>query len=163
MLSCVASFGGMARWRAGVLACALIAGACASKAATSTSVPACKHPVPPHDTCQERWCDNPFGVGMPCTAKGGECKANDGKAGKDDLAAVLCAAAFSPDSQFCTMPCVEDSQCGANAVCRGDPKDPSAGKGCVLKTCAGDSPDAGSSASGDAKSAGDATATGDAK
>ncbi|MBM4345121.1 MAG: hypothetical protein FJ100_17255 [Deltaproteobacteria bacterium] len=180
---CVARFEGLAHARIAGLALAGVIAACAAKdpvspgadAATDAAgkgqdaatladgtKAACVHPTPPKDACQERWCDHPYGVGMPCTAKGGECKANEGKAGKDDLAAVLCSATFTDGKQaFCTMPCVADAQCGTGARCLGDPDNPGAGKGCVLLTCAGEvKPPADGGASPDGTA--DAAATSDA-
>lgn len=97
----------------------------------------CVHPTPPQDSCQERWCDNELGVGMPCTKSGGECMANKDKG---DLGAVLCTATQAKEA-FCTLPCVDDEDCGKGAVCRGDPKAPKSGKGCILAACAGPGPE----------------------
>ena len=185
---CVARFEGLGRARGGALVLAVLIAACAAKEPTAVATDAasdsasssdggtladgakaaCKHPTPPLEACQERWCDQPYGVGMPCTAKGGECKANDGKAGTDDLAAVMCTAAFTAGKEaFCTMPCVADAQCGAGARCAGDPANPSAGKGCVLIACVGEAKpaDAGATSDGnaDAASAADAPSLTDAK
>ena len=179
MLACVINFQGLVGVRSVVLGAALVMGACSTKstptaAASDSSAQvdgvgagsadsgakadaapkACVHPTPPQDPCQERWCDNPIGVGMPCTAKGGECKANEKKATEDQsVPAVICTAAFASEA-FCTVPCVLDDQCGAAAVCRGDPKDPDGPRGCILATCSGDSPSPAADAVGD----GDATA-----
>lgn len=175
---CVARFDGLGRARLGAIALAALIAACAAKTPTSTATAAaadgfvasgtdagtladgakaaCKHPTPPKDACQERWCDYPLGVGMPCTEKGGECGANDGKAGKDDVAAVICTFAFTGGKQaMCTMPCVADAQCGAGSVCRGDPSNPGGGRGCVLIACAGEAKpaDAGSTSDGSADAA----------
>ena len=127
--------------RIGLVLLVLASGACGTSATSPTSPAACKHPTPPKQACQARWCDNPLGVGMPCTKDGGECLANnDPKVTK----AILCTAAFSDSDAFCTLPCVDDEDCGKGARCVGDPANPKAGQGCMLTACltSNDSPDA---------------------
>ena len=106
--------------------------ATSATATTSGGTTACKHPTTPKDKCQERWCDNPLGVGMPCTKGGSECLANEQP---KVVAATLCTANFSESDAFCTLPCVDDEDCGKGAQCVGDPANPKAGKGCMLTAC----------------------------
>lgn len=85
----------------------------------------------PSDPCLAGQCGNALGVGQPCTDGGNECS---------DLGlgnAILCTADFS-DSElwFCTMGCDVDEDCGADAVCTGDPADPLSPKGCTPSSCA---------------------------
>lgn len=122
----------------------------------------CPHPTPPKEKCQERWCDNIWHVGMPCTLGGGECKANidlvgDGSGG---LGAVLCTAPFDANHWFCTKPCGDSKECGPGASCEGDEK----GHGCVLSACVGppDPPDALASKDGDAQTMADTASATDA-
>ena len=71
---------------------------------------------------------NEKGVGMFCTAGGGECQ----------FPAFICTVDGDPTSKdtFCTLPCSTDLQCGSNAACRGDPaKDGGGSKGCVPSAC----------------------------
>jgi hypothetical protein len=85
---------------------------------------------PPNDVCLPV-CGTVLGVGQPCTPGGGECAQwlPDG--------AFFCTVDFVPDAdlQMCTRPCGEDVDCGADAVCIGDPKDPDSDKGCVPASC----------------------------
>lgn len=127
---------------------------------------ACVHPTAPIKACYARWCDNPLGVGMPCTKGGGECKANEAKAGDGGLGAVFCTASASPDEAFCTLPCVDDGDCGAGARCSGDPDNPKSGKGCILIACSAGEPSADTSSGldiggSDAAAGSDATAGSD--
>ncbi len=96
---------------------------------------ACVSAVAPLHACQARWCDNPKGVGRPCTKGGGECNLNKALGSDLDLPAVICTAAYSTEDQFCTRPCGSDDDCGAGAVCAGDPDNPKSGKGCMLAAC----------------------------
>lgn len=124
--------------------------ACGSNATSSTTTTttggtaACKHPTAPKSACQERWCDNPLGVGMPCTKGGSECLANEQP---KVLTATLCTANYSDSDAFCTLPCVDDEDCGKGAQCVGDPANPKAGKGCMLTACLGSGPDVDASSS----------------
>lgn len=75
-------------------------------------------------------CGNELFVGQPCTEGGGECTDN----GFD--MAFLCTADFSEtDLAFCTMTCVDDQDCGSDALCTGDPDNPAAGRGCFPASC----------------------------
>ena len=96
----------------------------------------CVHPTPPKDKCQEHWCDNPYGVGMPCTKGGGECDLNAPKDDGVSMGAVMCTAVYGDGSDaFCTKPCGDDSDCGKGARCSGDPSNPGSGRGCILIAC----------------------------
>lgn len=127
----------------------------------------CQHPTPPKDPCQENWCANAYGVGMPCTKGGGECDLNVPKDDGISMGAVMCTAVYGNGSDaFCTKPCGDDSDCGKGARCVGDPDNPGSGKGCMLIACS-PYPDA-IGGGGDAKTtadaadgASDATATAD--
>lgn len=145
-----------------------------SDAGASAAAASCKHPTPPKQACQVRWCDNEWGVGMPCTKGGGECLDLKTRNNDDGIGAVMCTAAYSDNEAFCTKPCGDDSDCGKGARCVGDPDNPSAGRGCMLVACAGPADaDAGegdtdggavdgSGAGGDATAAAsDATVSGD--
>ncbi len=73
-------------------------------------------------------CGNEVGVGKPCTTGGGECNGNS--------TANLCTADFVETTlAYCTKPCVEDADCGSDAVCRGDPAAPDGPKGCAPAAC----------------------------
>lgn len=88
---------------------------------------------PPSDPCLTV-CGNERKVGQSCTKGGGEC-------GEFDLInAWLCTADHGETGlQFCTRPCVDDSDCGSGALCRGDPSDPDgSNRGCVPTACIGD-------------------------
>lgn len=126
----------------------LILASCNGAAATATTTTsgsdaagsgskACVSAVAPLHACQARWCDNPKGVGRPCTKGGGECNLNKALGSDLDLPAVICTAAYSTTDQFCTLPCGSDEDCGAGAVCAGDPDNPKSGKGCMLAACLG--------------------------
>jgi hypothetical protein len=73
-------------------------------------------------------------VGKYCTVNGGEC-VNLGLGN-----AYACTVEHDATAMpFCTKACIQDSQCGAGAVCVGDP-DPDGGmnaglKGCVPSAC----------------------------
>jgi hypothetical protein len=84
----------------------------------------------PNDPCLPR-CGNSLGVGMPCTLGGGECNPNG-------FAARFCTIDQVPDAELhmCTGPCLDDGDCGEEAVCQGDPDDPDGPKGCVPAACA---------------------------
>ena len=84
----------------------------------------------PNDPCLPR-CGNSLGVGMACTAGGGECTGND-------VHALFCTIdqVADADLHMCTGPCVADEDCGEDAVCQGDPEDPNGPKGCVPAACA---------------------------
>ncbi len=101
----------------------------------------CQDPTPALETCYAGWCLNPYHVGMPCTKGGSECTANNSLNGQ--MGAILCTANQDPTSAFCTLPCVDDSDCGLGATCVGSADHPTAGKGCILTACL-----AGSDASG---------------
>ena len=85
----------------------------------------------PNDPCLPD-CGNELGVGQPCTKGGYECS---------DFNIVteagMCTVDFSNTTElaFCTRPCSNDNDCGTGAICRVDPEDPNASKGCVPKTC----------------------------
>lgn len=99
---------------------------------------------PPSDPCLADQCGNAFGVGQPCTAGGNECA--DMGVGN----AIFCTADYDDgDLQFCTKPCVLDSQCGEGAYCGIDPADPGRGAGCIPLSCKGDEPDGGQLDAGD--------------
>ena len=86
---------------------------------------------PPNDPCLPE-CGNEIGVGQPCTKGGYEC------ADFDLLTeAAMCTVDFSSTTElaFCTRPCSTDADCGTGAICREDPEDPNASKGCVPETC----------------------------
>jgi len=66
----------------------------------------------------------------------------------------LCTAdAGETALQFCTFPCIDDEDCGSDAICAGDPDNPEAGRGCLPTSCwdgddddsAGDDDDSGAS------------------
>ena len=96
----------------------------------------CVHPTPPKSACQEHWCVNPYGVGMPCTKGGGECDLNAPKDDGVSMGAVMCTAVYGDGSDaFCTKPCGDDSDCGKGARCSGDPSNPGSGRGCILVAC----------------------------
>ena len=96
----------------------------------------CVHPTPPKDVCQEHWCDNQYGVGMPCTKGGGECDLNVPKDDGVTMGAVMCTAVYGSGADaFCTKPCGSDADCGKAARCVGDPANPNSGKGCMLVAC----------------------------
>jgi len=88
---------------------------------------------PPNDPCLPV-CGNERGVGQPCTAGGGEC--NDFL--NIDGGAAICTVDFVADADLhmCTRPCADDTDCGTDAVCQGDPEDPDSDKGCVPASCA---------------------------
>ncbi len=105
-------------------------------ALTDSTGVACVHPTPPKDACQENWCANPYGVGMPCTKGGGECDLNIPKDDGVSMGAVMCTAVYGDGTDaFCTKPCGDDSDCGKGARCVGDPSNPGSGKGCMLIAC----------------------------
>ncbi len=85
---------------------------------------------PPNDPCLPK-CGNSIGVGMPCTLQGGECNNNG-------IHALFCTIDHVADADLamCTGPCVDDTDCGEDAVCQGDPADPDSPKGCVPAACA---------------------------
>lgn len=94
---------------------------------------ACSVHVPePSDPCLPE-CGNEIGVGQPCTQGGYECS---------DFNIVteagMCTVDFSQTTElaFCTRPCSNDQDCGTGAICRVDPGDPNASKGCVPQSCA---------------------------
>jgi len=93
--------------------------------ACSSNVP------PPNDPCLPE-CGNELGVGQPCTKGGAECS---------DFnlltQAAMCTVDFSNTTElsFCTRPCSQDADCGTGAICREDPGDPAASKGCVPESC----------------------------
>lgn len=86
----------------------------------------------PNDDCIPDVCGNEKGVGMTCTAGGGECNDNG------FTNAFLCVHDHDPTAtlNICTRPCVVDEDCGADARCTGDPDDPDSAKGCVPGPCA---------------------------
>jgi hypothetical protein len=93
---------------------------------------ACSVHVPePNDPCLPQ-CGNEIGVGQPCTKGGYECS---------DFNIVteagMCTVDFSDSTElsFCTRPCSNDNDCGTGAICRVDPGDPNAAKGCVPEDC----------------------------
>jgi hypothetical protein len=93
---------------------------------------------PPSDPCLAGQCGNAFGVGQPCSAGGNECA--DMGVGN----AIFCTADFDDGNlQFCTKPCVLDTQCGAGAYCGIDPADPGRGAGCIPLSCKDDETDGG--------------------
>jgi hypothetical protein len=93
---------------------------------------------PPSDPCLAGQCGNAFGVGQPCTTGGNECA--DMGVGN----AIFCTADYDDgDLQFCTKPCVLDSQCGEGAYCGIDPADPGRGAGCIPLSCKDDETDGG--------------------
>jgi hypothetical protein len=111
----------------------------------------CMTPPGPGDTCV-RPCNtgNEYGVGRYCTPGGGEC----GRA----RSAPICSADFDPSRPafgWCLRPCASDANCGAGAVCVGQP----GSSGCVPVACAPSS--RGDAGAGDA-SVGDAGAEMDA-
>ncbi len=73
-------------------------------------------------------------VGEFCTPQGGEC---DDNLSQVTGAAIFCTVDFETDATdwFCTKPCEQDSQCGANAACRGDPAEDGGRKGCIPSSC----------------------------
>lgn len=77
---------------------------------------------------------NDFGVGMACTAGGGECADTPGRM------APFCTVDQRPDADaFCTRPCdptmPAEPQCGQGAVCENEG---GAGpSGCILAACVG--------------------------
>jgi hypothetical protein len=94
----------------------------------------CSYGLPaPNDTCLPP-CGNERGVGQPCSRGGGECNEWLNLSG----GAGLCTVDFVPDADLhmCTRPCADDLDCGADAVCQGDPDDPDSDKGCVPASCA---------------------------
>lgn len=91
----------------------------------------CEPCAPPgNDPCLPK-CGNDIGVGKPCTKDGGECNDNP------VLAAKICTVDQVPDADLvmCTGPCLDDSDCGADAVCTGDPEGSPAERGCVPAAC----------------------------
>jgi hypothetical protein len=86
----------------------------------------------PNDVCLPK-CGNERGVGQPCTKGGGECNAWLAVSG----GAGICTIDFVSDADLhmCTRPCADDVDCGADAVCQGDPNDPGGDKGCVPQSC----------------------------
>lgn len=76
-------------------------------------------------------CGNEQHVGQPCSEGGGECNEYLGSG------AGFCTADVDRGTTlfFCTRPCEEDSNCGTNAVCRGDPAEPDGPKGCIPAAC----------------------------
>jgi hypothetical protein len=56
---------------------------------------------------------NELGVGEFCEAAGNQCADND--------TAAICIVLFDPSgySNFCSMPCTTDADCGDNALCMG--------------------------------------------
>ncbi len=76
---------------------------------------------------------NELRVGEFCTAGGPQCDDNL-EAGLNF--AFICTSTVQADSDgFCTRSCMQDSQCGTNAVCRGDPGQDGGQKGCVPIAC----------------------------
>ena len=73
-------------------------------------------------------------VGEFCTPQGGEC---DDNLSQVTGAAIFCTVDFEVGANdwFCTKPCEQDSQCGTNAVCTGDPAEDGGRKGCVPLSC----------------------------
>lgn len=93
----------------------------------------CDFGLPPPNTACLPVCGNIVGVGQPCTRLGGECNQwLDVEGG-----ALFCTVDFVEDAdlQMCTRPCGADADCGPDAVCIGDPKDPNSDKGCVPASC----------------------------
>jgi hypothetical protein len=85
---------------------------------------------PPSDPCLPV-CGNEFGVGQPCTKDGFECPAID--VGNE---ATFCTVDFEDTGlAFCTKPCFDDSDCGSDAFCTGDPANPDSDKGCTPAAC----------------------------
>lgn len=85
----------------------------------------------PNDPCLPQ-CGNEIGVGQPCTKGGFECSDFD-----LFTEAAMCTVDFSNTTElsFCTRPCSNDDDCGTGAICREDPEDPNASKGCVPQSC----------------------------
>lgn len=114
----------VARAVAGVLSLAALAG-CWGPAPCDANLP------PPSDPCIPK-CGNSLNVGQPCTKGGGECGSFD------PARAWACTVDFADTNlAFCTRPCVDDTDCAEDAVCQGDPNNPSSDKGCVPVACAG--------------------------
>jgi hypothetical protein len=88
----------------------------------------------PNDTCLPA-CGNAIGVGQPCTRGGGECSGYR----LEDGEAIFCTVDFdeSADLSMCTKPCINDDQCGDDAICTSDPEDPG-DRGCVPAACVED-------------------------
>ena len=69
-------------------------------------------------------------VGEFCSKGGGECEDNF------EQGAIFCTVDNDDTTDsFCTKPCEQDLQCGANARCSGDPANPTGPKGCVPVQC----------------------------
>ncbi len=101
-----------------------------SNAVADDGVPCPAELPPPSDPCIPA-CGNELGVGQPCTRGGFQCpflqQGNE---------ASFCTVDFDDTNlAFCTRPCVDDSDCGADAVCRGDPAKPDADRGCTPASC----------------------------
>lgn len=83
---------------------------------------------PPSHECLAG-CGNELNVGMPCSKLGGECDTADFR-----MAFICSIDVRDTELDFCTRPCKKDSECGANAVCHGDPENPLQA-GCVPIAC----------------------------
>jgi hypothetical protein len=94
------------------------------------SVPCPAELPPPSDPCIPL-CGNEFGVGQPCSKGGFQCPFIE-----TGTEASFCTVDFDDTNlAFCTKPCVDDSDCGADAVCTGDPDKPESDKGCTPASC----------------------------
>lgn len=85
------------------------------------------------DPCLADACGNSIGVGVPCSAGGGECGEFSLLGGE----AWVCTVDFVSDAalHMCTRPCGSDDDCGNGAVCMGDPGEEGGDKGCVPDAC----------------------------
>ena len=85
------------------------------------------------DPCLAEECGNSIGVGVPCSAGGGECGEFSLLGGE----AWVCTVDFVSDAalHMCTRPCGNDDDCGSGAVCMGDPGEEGGDKGCVPDAC----------------------------
>jgi hypothetical protein len=83
----------------------------------------------PSDACIAASCGNEIGVGQPCTQGGRECERFPfGQAG-------ICTADHDEtELLFCTKPCLNDGDCGSDAVCAVDPENPLS-RGCIRTAC----------------------------
>lgn len=94
------------------------------------SVPCPAELPPPSDPCIPL-CGNELGVGQPCSKGGFQCPFIE--TGKE---ASFCTVDFDDTNlAFCTKPCVDDGDCGTDAVCTGDPDKPDSDKGCTPASC----------------------------